>query len=34
MVEPDDEGLELTASDRLILSQKSGFGYYVIKDEQ
>jgi len=33
MVEPDDEGLELTAGDRLILSQKSGFGYYVIKDE-
>jgi hypothetical protein len=33
MVEPDEEGLELTAQDRLILSQKSSFGYYVIKDE-
>jgi hypothetical protein len=33
MIEPDEEGLEFTPSDHLILSEKSGFGYYAIKDE-
>ena len=34
MVEPDEAGVEFTARDRLILSEKTGIGYYAIKDEQ
>jgi len=34
MVEPDEADAAFTPRDRLILSEKSAFGYYVIKDEQ
>lgn len=34
MVEPDDADAAFSPEDRLILSEKSRFGYYAIKDEQ
>lgn len=33
MIEPEEDGIEFTANDRLILSEKSRLGYYAIKDE-
>ena len=33
MVEPDEEGVEFTAHDRLILAEKTAIGFYAIKDE-